>query len=64
MTDSPHGPVHQPGHPALEQQHQTPTIPTSRSRPTLLLRPEQRAPIGDDVKDLRPLTRAALPGAP
>ena len=35
-----------------------PTIPASRSRPPLLLHPEQRAPIGDAGKDLRPLTRA------
>ena len=39
-------------------QHQTPRSQASRSCPTLLLRPEQRAPIGDGVKDLRPLTRA------
>ena len=41
------------------EQHQTPTIPNQQEPPhTLLLRPEQRAPIGDGVKDLRPLTRA------
>jgi hypothetical protein len=41
------------------EQHQTPTIPNQQEPPhTLLLRPEQRAPIGDGVKDLRPLARA------
>ena len=36
MTDSPTGPVHQPGHPELEQ-HQTPTDPPNRSGPPHLL---------------------------
>jgi hypothetical protein len=35
-----------------------PTKRTYRSRPALILRREQRAPIGDGIKDLRPLTRA------
>ena len=56
MTDSPlTGPVHQPG-----RRHWS-THPTSNHRTdrsctdTNLLRPEQRAPPGVDVKDLRPL---------
>jgi hypothetical protein len=58
MTDSPHsglstsrdtGPGAAPD-PTISNQQEPPQPP--------LLRPEQRAPIGDGVKDLRPLTRA------
>lgn len=54
------GPVHQ-GPPALELR----TRPLIRARrSTISLRPEQDAPHGVDVKDLRPLTRSTLRADP
>jgi hypothetical protein len=58
MTDSPTRacpPAGTPGPGAAPD----PTTPNQQEPPTPpLLRPEQRAPIGDGVKDLRPLRRA------
>ena len=57
MTDSPHrGACPQPGEPALEHALDHP-IPLTRpgAHRTSFLRPEQHAPSGVGVKDLRPL---------
>jgi hypothetical protein len=55
MTDSPTRGLSTAGAPALEHapNHDHPNI--TEPHPTRLLRPEQRAPSGVGVKDLRPL---------
>jgi hypothetical protein len=56
MTDSPTGPVHQPG--TRLWRSTRPSHPNRGAARLPIFRPEQPAPIGDGVKDLRPLTRA------
>ena len=54
MTDSPHRGLSTAGDPALEHAHD-PLPENNTEPPHLSLRPEQRAPRGVGVKDLRPL---------
>src|SRR5690349_15438148 len=56
MTDSPTGPVHQPG--TRPWRSTRPSHPIAEPPRLPIFRPEQPAPIDDGVKDLRPLTRA------
>ena len=56
MSDSPHpGPVHQPGTPTLEHAPDHRDREEQQELVANRLPPQQRAPSGVDVKDLRPL---------